>query len=127
MRRRMDINLLRRSSRNKKAAKRKKDKYLEACRERWQDFIPMAYFVDGLAGKEARAAEKQLTYPSLASGIVPMYSEMACFVARLGCPYPLCDRSPCFCVAVGPRHGSAGPQPPDDSVAVRASVTSQRW
>ena len=39
-----------------KAAKRKKDKYLEACRERRRDFIP----VDGLAGKEARAAEKRL-------------------------------------------------------------------
>ncbi|EJK66440.1 hypothetical protein THAOC_12644 [Thalassiosira oceanica] len=62
-----------------KAAKRKKDKYLEACRERRRDFIPMAYSVDGLAGKEARAAEKRLA-SLLASKWDRPYSEMACFV-----------------------------------------------
>ena len=62
-----------------KAEKRKKDKYLEACRERRRDFIPMAYSVDGLAGKEARAAEKRLA-SLLASKWHRPYSEMACFV-----------------------------------------------
>ena len=28
--------------------------------------------------------------------------------SKLECPYPLCDRYPCFCMAVGPRPGSAG-------------------
>jgi len=72
-----------------RAAKHKKDKYFEACRQcRW-DFIPMAYSADGLAGIEVRAAEKQLV-PLLASKWDSPHSEMACFF-RLRCPYPSCD------------------------------------
>ena len=59
-----------------KAAKRKKDKYLEARRERQRDFIPMAYSVDSMAGKVARAAEQRLA--SLLSGKWDRpYSKMA--------------------------------------------------
>ena len=64
---------------NEKAAKRKKDEYLEACQECRRDFIPMAYSVDGLAGKEARAVEKRLA-SLLASKRDRPYIEMECFV-----------------------------------------------
>ncbi|KAL7526426.1 hypothetical protein ACHAWF_001761 [Thalassiosira exigua] len=59
--------------------KRKKDKYLEACQERRRDFTPMVYSVDGVPGKEARAAEKQLA-SALASKWGRLYSEMVAFV-----------------------------------------------
>ena len=62
-----------------RAEKRKKDKYLEACWERMQHFIPMAYSVDPMAGKESRAAEKRLAF-ILASKWDRPYSKMACFV-----------------------------------------------
>ncbi len=39
-------------------ARRKKDKYEEACLERHQDFTPMIYLVNGMADKHAWAAEK---------------------------------------------------------------------
>ena len=42
------------------AARRKKDKYEEACLERHQDFTPMIYLVNGMADKHARAAEKRI-------------------------------------------------------------------
>ncbi len=38
--------------------KEKKDKYLQNCLEMWKDFMPMVYSVDGIAGREARNAEK---------------------------------------------------------------------
>ena len=44
---------------------------------------------------------------SPANGTVPTARWRAS--SRLGCPFPSCDRSPCFCVAAGPRPGSAGP------------------
>ncbi|EJK50379.1 hypothetical protein THAOC_30662 [Thalassiosira oceanica] len=85
--------------------KRKKDKYIEACRERRRDFIPMAYSVDGLAEKEARAAEKRLA-SLLASKWDHPYSKTACFVkTRMS----LHIHRVSFCVAVSPQHGSAGP------------------
>ena len=40
--------------------KEKKDKYLQNCLEMWKDFTPMVYSVDGIAGREARNAEKRL-------------------------------------------------------------------
>ena len=56
-----------RSYRNKKPSKvladqekEKKDKYLDTCHELRKDFVPLVYSVDGMAGKEARAAEKRL-------------------------------------------------------------------
>jgi hypothetical protein len=40
--------------------KEKKDKYLQNCLEMRKDFTPMVYSVDGIAGREARNAEKRL-------------------------------------------------------------------
>ncbi len=40
--------------------KEKKDKYLQTCLEMQKDFTPMVYLVDGIAGREARNAEKRL-------------------------------------------------------------------
>ena len=40
--------------------KEKKNKYLHSCLEQRRDFTPMVYSVDGLAGREAKAAEKRL-------------------------------------------------------------------
>ena len=48
-----------------------------------------------------------------------------CESSRLRCPYPLCDRSLCFYVAVGPRPGSTGPLAAA-SQPVPLSVTSQQ-
>ena len=41
--------------------KEKKDKYLQNCLEMRQNFTPMVYFVDGIAGQEAQNAEKRLS------------------------------------------------------------------
>ena len=106
-----------------KAAKRKKDKYLEACRERRRDFIPMAYSVDGLAGKEVRAAEKRLA-SLLASKWDSPYSEMACFVkTRMS----LSIVRSISMLLRGCWSSTWKRRAPDDDVAARASVTSQRW
>ncbi len=40
--------------------KEKKDKYLQNCLEMRKDFTTMVYSVDGIAGREARNAEKRL-------------------------------------------------------------------
>ena len=40
--------------------KEKKDKYLQNCLEMRQDFTPMVYSVDGIAGLEAQNVEKTL-------------------------------------------------------------------
>ena len=106
-----------------KAAKRKKDKYLEACRERRRDFIPMAYSVGCLAGKEARAAEKRLA-SLLASKWDRPYSEMACFVkTRMS----LSIVRSISMLLRGSRSSAWKRRAPNNSVAARASVTSQRW
>ena len=42
------------------AARRKREKYEEACLKRRQDFTPMIYSVDGMADKLARAAERRI-------------------------------------------------------------------
>ena len=60
-------------------AKKKKDKYLEACRERRRDFTPLVYTVDGFAAKETRAAERRLA-GLLASKWDRPYSEMVSYV-----------------------------------------------
>jgi len=62
-----------------KAAKRKKDKYLDACLERRRTFVPLIYSVDGMACKEARAWEKRVA-SLLASKMDRPYSEMCGFV-----------------------------------------------
>ena len=38
----------------------KKDKYLDPLHEQRKDFTPLVYSVDGIAGREARGAEKRL-------------------------------------------------------------------
>ena len=40
----------------------KKKKYLQACLERRRQFTPLVYSVDGMMGKEAQAATKQLAF-----------------------------------------------------------------
>ena len=48
----------------KAAEKVKKDKYLAPCLARWRGFMPLAYSVDGMAGKEARSFEWRIVYTS---------------------------------------------------------------
>ena len=42
--------------------KEKKNQYLRPCLEMRKDFIPLVYSVDGIAGREAKNAEKRLAY-----------------------------------------------------------------
>ena len=62
-----------------KHEREKKGKYEEACRERRRDFTPLVYSVDGMPGKEAKAAERRLA-ALLAKKWSRRYSEMANFV-----------------------------------------------
>ena len=62
-----------------RAAKEKKDKYLDACLERRRSFVPLVYSVDGMACKEAKAFEKRVA-SLLASKWDRRYSEMVGFV-----------------------------------------------
>lgn len=62
-----------------KAAKVKKDKYLDVCLERRRSFAPIVYSVDGMACKEAKAFEKRIA-SLLASKMDRRYSEMVGFV-----------------------------------------------
>jgi len=62
-----------------KAAKLKKDKYLDACLERRRSFAPLVYSVDGMACKEAKAFEKRVA-SLLASKLDRRFSEMVGFV-----------------------------------------------
>ena len=59
--------------------KEKKDKYLQNCLEMRKDFTPMIYSVDGIAGREARNAEKRLA-THLASKWKREYSQMVYYV-----------------------------------------------
>ena len=59
--------------------KEKKDKYLQTCLELRKDFTPMVYSVDGIAGREARNAEKRLA-THLASKWNRGYSQMVYYV-----------------------------------------------
>ena len=62
-----------------RAAKVKKDKYLEACLQKRRSFMPIVYSVDGMACKEAKAYEKRLA-SLLATKWDRRYSEMVGFV-----------------------------------------------
>ena len=59
--------------------KEKKDKYLRSCHEQRKDFTPMVYTVDGVAGREARAAERRVAL-FLSEKWNRQYSEMAGYV-----------------------------------------------
>ncbi len=66
------------------AARRKTDKYEEACLERHRDFTPMNFSVDGMADKHARATEKRIA-GILAAKWTRQYSQMATFVQTWMC------------------------------------------
>jgi hypothetical protein len=59
--------------------KEKKDKYGALCIERRRTFTPLVFSVDGLLGKEAKAASKRLA-TSLASKWKRSYSEICGFI-----------------------------------------------
>ena len=59
--------------------KEKKGKYLRACHEQRKDFTPLVYSVDGIAGREAKAAEKRLAC-HLAQKWRRPYSQMVHYV-----------------------------------------------
>ena len=57
----------------------KKDKYLATCHELRKDFTPLVYSVDGMAGREAKAAERRCA-SMLAKKWHLQYSQMVHFV-----------------------------------------------
>ena len=59
--------------------KEKKDKYLKTCHALRKDFTPMVYTVDGIAGREAKSAEKHLATAFAEKWNKP-YSEMVFYV-----------------------------------------------
>jgi hypothetical protein len=59
--------------------KEKKSKYLQSCHEMRKDFTPLVYTVDGVAGREARTAEKRLA-ALLADKWKRQYSQMVYYV-----------------------------------------------
>jgi hypothetical protein len=75
-----------RSYRNKEVSKvlamhekEKKDKYLQTCLALRKDFTPLVYTVDGIAGREAKSAEKHLA-TALAVKLKRPYGEMVYYV-----------------------------------------------
>ena len=106
-----------------RAAKLKKDKYLQPCIERRRSFIPLVYSVDGMACKEALAWEKQIA-SLLAKKHDRQYSEMVGFVRS------------CMCLAIirsntlmlrGPQQGRAFRTELDNSAAFNALSRSRGW
>jgi len=59
--------------------KEKKDKYLDPCHQMRKDFTPLVYTVDGIAGREARNAERRLA-AHLGMKWKKGYSEMVHYV-----------------------------------------------
>ncbi len=103
------------------AARRKKEKYEEACLERRQDFTPMIYSVDGMADKHARAAEKGIA-GLLAAKRTRQYSQMACFVRTRMCLAIVRSNT---LLLRGDRAMNWRRRAPDDSVGARAAMTFQ--
>ena len=101
------------------AARRKKDKYEEACLERRRDFTPMLYSVDSMADKHACAAEKRIAGIHAAKW-TRQYSQMASFVRTWMCLAIV--RSTTLLL-----RGDCGMnwrrRAPDDGVAARAAMT----
>ena len=62
-----------------KAEQEKKGKYLEACLERRQQFTPLVFSADGMAGEEAKAAMKRMA-SLLSKKLKREYSEMCGYV-----------------------------------------------
>ncbi|KAL7524872.1 hypothetical protein ACHAXR_000752, partial [Thalassiosira sp. AJA248-18] len=56
-----------------------KSKYLDVCHELRKDFTPLVYSVDGIAGREAKGAEKRLA-TLLANRWRRPYSQMVGYV-----------------------------------------------
>ena len=106
-----------------RAAKSKKDKYLQPCIERRRSFIPLVYSVDGMACKEARAWEKRIA-SLLANKHDRQYSEMVGFVrSRMSLAI---IRSNTMLLR-GARQGRAFRPELDDSAAFDALSRSRGW
>ena len=103
------------------AARRKREKYEEACLERRRDFTPMLYSVDGMADKLARAAEKRIA-GLLAAKWTRQYSQMACFVRTRMCLAVVRSNT---LLLRGDRAMSWRRRAPEDGVAARAAMTFQ--
>ncbi len=101
------------------AARRKKEKYEEACLERRRDFTPMIYSVDGMADKHARAAEKRIA-SLLAAKWARQYSQMACFVRTRMCLAIVQSNT---LLLRGDRAMNWRRCAPDDGVGARAAMT----
>ena len=106
-----------------RAAKLKKDKYLQPCLERRRSFIPLVYSVDGMACKEALAWEKRIA-SMLAKKHDRQYSEMVGFVrSRMSLAI---IRSNTLMLR-GARQGRAFRPELDDSAAFDALSRSRGW
>jgi hypothetical protein len=101
------------------AARRKKEKYEEACLERRRDFTPMIYSIDGMADKHARAAEKLIT-SLLAAKWARQYSQMACFVQTRMCLAIVQSNT---LLLRGDRAMNWRRRAPDNSMGARAAMT----
>jgi hypothetical protein len=103
------------------AARRKREKYEEACLERRRDFTPMIYSVDGMADKLARAAERRIA-GLLAAKWTRQYSQMASFVRTRMCLAIVRSNT---LLLRGDRVMNWRRRAPDDGVGVRAAMTYQ--
>jgi hypothetical protein len=101
------------------AARRKKDKYGEACLKRRRDFTPMIYLVDGMADKHVQAAEKRIA-GILAAKWTHQYSQMASFVRTRMCLAIVRSNT---LLLRGDRAMSWRRRAPEDGVATRAAMT----
>jgi hypothetical protein len=101
------------------AARRKKDKYEEACLEGHRDFTPMIYLVDGMADKHVQAAEKRIA-GILAAKWTQQYSKMASFVRTWMCLAIVRSNT---LLLRGDRAMSWRRRAPEDNVAKMAAMT----
>ncbi|KAL7474365.1 hypothetical protein ACHAW6_000346 [Cyclotella cf. meneghiniana] len=60
-------------------AKEEKDKYETACLDQRRDFTPLVYYVDGMASKDTRTAERRIAW-LLTRKWSHTYSDMANFI-----------------------------------------------
>jgi hypothetical protein len=100
-------------------ARRKKEKYEEACLKRHQDFTPMIYSIDGMADKHAQAPEKRIA-GLLAAKWARQYSQMACFVRTRMCLAIVRSNT---LLLPGGRTMNWRRRAPDDGVGARAAMT----
>ncbi|KAL7532614.1 hypothetical protein ACHAXR_004744 [Thalassiosira sp. AJA248-18] len=106
-----------------KAAKNKKDKYLDACIERRRSFTPLVYSVDGMACSEAKAFEKRVT-SLLAGKHGRTYSEMVGFVRQRMSLAVIRSNT---LLLRGPRNGRAFRPTVEDGAAFSAMDRAREW